>query len=939
MPFSKYYSSQDYVGGIQNWKITQSSEGLIYVANNFGLLEFDGTHWERYTLERGTKCRYVFINADGKIYVSGQGDFGYFIPNQNGIFEFISLANKLPASKRNFDETWRIYERNDEVIFCTFEDIFIFNQKDEFVKNIDPEYDPESFHMVNHEVYVNQLETGLSVMGEDSLQLINGGEFFKNKTITSILPIANDQLLICTYNEGIYISSSQGFTEWSQQNKSFLQKAAINQAIRLNNGNIAIGTQNEGVAILNAKGDIDLHLNKGKGIENRTVLSLFEDIQGNLWLGHNNGISMIELNLPFTHANEQIELPGTGYDALLKNDTLYYGTNNGLYYKDIQRTDSRLYLVENSIGQVYSISNIGGETIMGHHNGAYSIRNGKAHLIAPIAGTWTFLELKNFPEYVLQGNYKGLALFKKTSKGLRFVRKLKGFNESSRVMQQDQDGYIWMTHGYKGVYRINLDDDLHSVTFKYYGIESGLPSTLLINVWRVNNRLIFTTEHGVYQYDKKSDRFIEDDYFNSLLGDDSQIMSLSEDPIGNVFYASMTDIGVLEKQSNRTYEKHTDIFNRLNLLLNDDLQNLITLEANQVLFAAKEGFIHFNNQLQKSVNHNFSALINKIQLTTSNDSLILKGRYIKDQKIQFTQPKEEIPEISFKNNAIHFSFSAPFVEGQNNTQYQYWLENLEEGYSEWSNRMVKEYTNLKEGKYTFHVQAKNIYNQISNPATFTFIISPPWYRTKVAYTIYFGLSIALLFVIFYAFEFHYKKKTEVLTEEKEKEINRIDSELKSSEQEIERLKNEKLKAKIEIQNKELATSTMHLINKNGFISHVKTNLNAIIKRSKNQEVQHEINKIIHNIDKNIASDNDWEHFSIHFDQVHGDFIKRLKDNYPNLSPQEMKLSAYLRMNLSTKEIAHLLNISVRGVEIARYRLRKKLILERAENLQEFILKY
>ncbi|WP_188463123.1 two-component regulator propeller domain-containing protein [Marivirga lumbricoides] len=939
LPFSKYYSSQDYVGGIQNWKITQSAEGLIYVANNFGLLEFDGTNWERYTLEKGTKCRFVYINSQGRIYAAGQGDFGYFIPDENGILHFISLANKLPDSIRNFDETWRIYQQNDQLVFCTFDDIFIFNQQDEFVRAIDPAYDPESFHMVNHKIYINQYETGLSVLDSDSLKLIRNGDFFKNKTVTSILPVANEQLLISTYNDGIFISTSNGYKEWSPENNDFLEKAAINHAIRLNNGRIAIGTQNEGVLILNTEGNIELHLTNGKGIENRTVLSLFEDIQGNLWLGHNNGISMIELNLPFTHANEQIELPGTGYDALLKNDTLYYGTNNGLYFKNIKKREAELQLVENSTGQVYSIENIDGQIIMGHHNGAFAVSHGKANLLAPIAGTWTFLELRGQPNYVLQGNYKGLALFEKTVKGLKFIRKLDGFQESSRVMQEDQNGDIWMTHGYKGVYKIQLNKNLTGVEYKYYGTESGLPSTVLINVWRVNNRLIFTTERGVYRYDKSTDRFIKDDFFNEMLGPDSQIMSLSEDPIGNVFYASMKEIGVLEKQPNSTYEKHTDIFNRLDLLLNDDLQNLITLEANQVLFAAKEGFIHFNNQMPKTINHNFSTIINSVKLSSSEDTLTLGGRYIIDNTIKFEQPKVKIPKVSFNNNAIQFSFSAPFVEGQNDTKYQYWLENAEPGYSEWSNRMLKEYSNLKEGKYTFHVKAKNIYNQLSEPVSFSFVILPPWYRTPLAYSIYFILLFGVLATTFYAFEFRYKKKTEILTEEKEKELTRMDTELKSSEQEIERLKNEKLKAKIELQNKELATSTMHLINKNGFISHVKTNLNTIIKRSKNQEVKHEINKIIHNIDKNIASDNDWEHFSIHFDQVHGDFIKRLKSNYTNLSPQEMKLSAYLRMNLSTKEIAHLLNISVRGAEIARYRLRKKLNLDRSENLQEFILKY
>jgi DNA-binding CsgD family transcriptional regulator len=400
----------------------------------------------------------------------------------------------------------------------------------------------------------------------------------------------------------------------------------------------------------------------------------------------------------------------------------------------------------------------------------------------------------------------------------------------------------------------------------------------------------------------------------------------------------MAETGVLEKSTNGKYQKHTAVFNQLKNVLNDDLQNIITLDANKVLFAAKEGFIQFNNTIQKLQDIEYDVIFTKIGISNAKDSIITYGRQIKDGEVSFKQLDNQI-EIPFQENSIRIEYSAPYMNGNFKNEYQYWLKNSEQNYSEWSTRTAKEYTNLKEGNYIFHVRAKNIHGQLSNVATFEFTILPPWYRTNWAYSLYIFLALIASIIIFFLFELRYKKKTEIITEEKEKEITRIDSELKTSEQKLEHLKNEKLKSEIKLKNKELATSTMHLINKNSFISSIKSNLNSISKRSKNQEVKHEISRVIHNIEKNISADEDWEHFSIHFDQVHGDFIKRWKNDYPDLSPQEMKLSAYLRMNLSTKEIAHLLNISVRGVEIARYRLRKKLELERSDNLQEFILKY
>src|SRR5213075_552925 len=86
-------------------------------------------------------------------------------------------------------------------------------------------------------------------------------------------------------------------------------------------------------------------------------------------------------------------------------------------------------------------------------------------------------------------------------------------------------------------------------------------------------------------------------------------------------------------------------------------------------------------------------------------------------------------------------------------------------------------------------------------------------------------------------------------------------------------------------------------------------------------------------------DKDWEHFATHFDKVHSDFLVSLKQQYPNLNLNDLKLSAYLRMNLSTKEIAQLMSVSIRGVEISRYRLRKKLEIPTRENLSNYLLNF
>lgn len=161
-------------------------------------------------------------------------------------------------------------------------------------------------------------------------------------------------------------------------------------------------------------------------------------------------------------------------------------------------------------------------------------------------------------------------------------------------------------------------------------------------------------------------------------------------------------------------------------------------------------------------------------------------------------------------------------------------------------------------------------------------------------------------------------------------------ELEKSEKEIIRLQNEKLENEIAHKNAELASSAMNLVQKKEFILKLKTELLQLQRSGKAAEEMPELKKILKVLGDEEKLNDEWEQFSHHFNQVHSDFITVLKEKYPSLKPHELKLCAYLRMNLSTKEIALLMSISVRGVEISRYRVRKKLELPTETNLVAFL---
>jgi DNA-binding CsgD family transcriptional regulator len=119
---------------------------------------------------------------------------------------------------------------------------------------------------------------------------------------------------------------------------------------------------------------------------------------------------------------------------------------------------------------------------------------------------------------------------------------------------------------------------------------------------------------------------------------------------------------------------------------------------------------------------------------------------------------------------------------------------------------------------------------------------------------------------------------------------------------------------------------------------VKEELSNIANLLNSESNKAKIRQLQRKIDRDISNEKYFKVFDSYFDDVHQDFLKRLKEKHPELSPKELRLCAYIRMNISSKEIASLLNISIRGVEVSRYRLRKKMGLERETNLTEYILK-
>jgi DNA-binding CsgD family transcriptional regulator len=289
---------------------------------------------------------------------------------------------------------------------------------------------------------------------------------------------------------------------------------------------------------------------------------------------------------------------------------------------------------------------------------------------------------------------------------------------------------------------------------------------------------------------------------------------------------------------------------------------------------------------------------------------------------------------------VSISFSANNF-GSSEIDFQYKLVGFDEKWSEWTTQNYKEYTNLPDGHYTFMIRANNNDQSAPSELSYQFTVLAPWYRSVYAWIFYLVLFILLIFQgrRYLNYKIEKSRLTEKL-KQKEKYLIReqkLKEEALIAEKEMQRLRNETLNLEMVHKEKELANSTMLIIKKNNILSKVQSDLMDINSTLSNELANNSLNILIRRIDKEIDNEKQWEVFNMHIEKVYEELLKKLKESYPDITPRELSLCAYLRMNISSKEIATLMNISARGVEISRYRVRKKLKLDREANLTDFMI--
>jgi len=931
------YSNLDYKGGTQNWDINQDKNGILYFANNEGLLTFDGRHWNLYPLPHKTTVRSLKVSRDGKIYVGAQDEIGYFFPDGNGVLKFHSIRNLIPVPDRQFSDLWNIIELNDKLFFRTTNKIFCLCNG--IIKVYKPQLSWEFMGEINGVLYAQDTGRGLMKFQDDDWQPILSAAELTEDYITAILPYQGDTLLVTTLKSGLFLLGKNFFTKMAGPQEANFSKHRIYKAIQVSNDWYALATSSDGCYIIDKAGRIVQHFSSAEGLYKNNLRSIFIDRNKNLWLGLDDGINFIAFNNAIKYIYPDKDKQTSSYTTLIYNNILYIGTSNGVFYttlqtngKDLSFSKNPFSEFSNTAGQVWSLREINGQILVGHEDGAYLINGSQAKQLYSSPGTWLFNSLSSYPaQHIIAGTYGGLQLI--TFQNNQFVNKghITGLNnESLRFLVIDQ-GVIWASHPYRGIYRLKLSPDLKSISdIKLYTEKNGLPSALGNCITKIRGKIVAATTRGIYEYDAASDRFIPSAFLTPILKK-NVYHYLKEDNDGNIWFISFKRVGVVDFNNPSGNSTYTIVhFPELNSQVVAGFENIYPYNAENIFIGANKGLIHINYKKYIQNLKPIDVTLSLVKATGKRDSVIYGGYFFKDNHIEAAQDKNQKVELIKQLNSLHFEYSSTLYEQQNNIEFSYQLSGFDKEWSAWSAKSEKDYTNLPYGNYIFQVKARNNLKNESPIISYAFYIKPAWYETVWVYMLCIILLIGMVYLLIQRQKKKHEKAQAYL-----KHVHQL--EIEHNEKEIVKLKNEKLEAEINYKQKELATTSMHLVQKNKLLLKIKEVLLPLLKLDAIKNHSEDLKKVLRLLNDAERRDTDWEQFAVHFDHVHSNFLKTLKEKFPNLSPNDLKLCAYLKMNLSSKEIAQLMSITIRAVEVSRYRLRKKLQVSSDTNLFDFII--
>jgi DNA-binding CsgD family transcriptional regulator len=889
LPFVENYNKSDYQGDNQIWSVAQGNDAAMYFANNYYLLRYDGVKWEKYSLPNKTIIRSVMVDGD-RIYTGSYKEFGYWF-RKNGKMYYVSISNKSNVfDDSDNEEIWKIFKFKNEIYFQSFNGVFLYDGK--IIKEKKFPFLVSYCFGVDNQLLVASVEKGIYKMTGSGFEKIEGWSILENNVIHAIEKHQN-KTYIFTKKNGVYVEENGVLSAWNNPLNAILKTANINVAKFIKNNKLIIGTANKGVYIFDLNSGSYKNINRNNVLMNNSILSIGQDKENDLWLGLDNGIAHVEVNSPISIFYDNSGILGSVYSVVSTPKGYLMASNHGVFKYE----DKQLSLIPNTQGQAWNISKINNKYLIGHNEGTFVYDNGLFYKSSPINGGWNLTKSSINNSY-LQATYSGVIIYNDVTNLKQYIV-INKILKPIKYVAQNRKNEIWAADNNRGLYRIQYNDAYETTNVENVTQRSKIANDFGVKIFEFRNEILFLINKSWYTYNSISNKLEANELFNANFKNISNIVSIDENHFlvlqeGLLYHIYAHDNKFIRTIIQEKYYKGKIINDNLKVFKNKD-NYLLNLD---------DGFISLQLKYANKKKSNIS-------IEAFVDNTLVKNK----EKIKYNSELR-----------IHV-ISGVFGATRPNLFYK--INGTKEFIPVNEGLIVLNNLNSGSHEITIYLHDGLHYDKISN---FQFIVAKPWYFSFWMIALYF-IIIGVIFYLYYKWNnLRYIQKMKLQEEELKHQKKILEMELKA-ENELNSQEYEKHILELEIQSKssEVAGKSLSIAKQSEMIEKIQGILDTETDFNK---LKSEIKKAIK---INSVNKHEWETFETNLNQIHNAFIVNLSKKYPNLTPKDIKLCIYLKMNLSSKEIAPMMNISFRGVELQRYRLRKKLNLVQDENLSKFLL--
>ena len=735
LPPLRSFSPKEYRGGTQNWDIAQDPRGLIYVANNDGVLEFDGQRWQRIPISNQNAIRSLAVDGAGRVYVGAIGDFGYLQPQAQGAPRFVSLLPRLPASARDFSDVWHTLVSGDQVVFVSYQGLF--RLRGDVIDHFRPE---QAFHrafLADGQIIVRDSGRGLLRLAGNQLQLLDDGQRFRDHRVYAVLGLppsaagAAPEWLVGERDHGLWRSVDGTFRRWPSAVDPMLTRGLLYTALALPDGRFALGTLQDGLHLVDASGRRVGHLDRSAGLLDPGVLALFQDREQGLWLGLDRGLARVEIQSPLTAFDERNGLQGEVFSVQRHAGRLYVGTSRGLFRLQ-PGVPAHFQRVDGIDGQTWAMLSQGETLLIANYQGLYRLQSERATALLAIDQAFSLLASRRDPGRLYIGWREGLRALRRDGERWRDEGPVAGVSDEVRSLAEQADGSLWLGTRTTGLLRRPALPDGEPGAFERFGIEHGLPSLIGNGVYAIGQEILFSSEAGILRFDSAHNRFEPDPRFAPLFAQASSGLSSLSGDLGQelVLYARDPRSGIsrpaiVQLQADDGWTWRTGALDRL-AGVGTPAMNRTLREPDGVVWVGNADGL-FRLEPDRSGN----------SPATSAPRALLRRVVVGDGTVA-----KEIAELDpglrldHSDQRLRFEFAAPSFDGERPLQFQVRLVGNDEAWSAWSDEAYADYSNLWEGDYRFQVRARHAHGEAGPAAYLALSIDPPWYRSLWAYLAY-----------------------------------------------------------------------------------------------------------------------------------------------------------------------------------------------------------